>query len=106
MVDVNRGRREGLSCNPGNEGVCLSRLICHCEAKWDRYASVSAAVQNRGTADGRHALEGGWKAPGDTVDAWLDREAEYDRLTSPGAAECRQVVSGSADPAGGSAPQS
>ena len=39
------------------------------------------------------------------VDAWLDREAELDRLTDPGAAERWRAVSGSADPEGGPAPQ-
>ena len=106
MVDVKRGRRKDLSCNLGNEGVCLSWLICHYEAECDRYALAFAAIQNRGTADGRHGLEGGWKAPGDAVDAWLDWEAEFDRLTGPGAAERWQVVSGSADPVGGPGPQS
>ena len=46
-----------------------------------------------------------WKALGDAVDAWLDREAELDRLTDPGAAERWRAVSGSADPEGGPAPQ-
>ena len=51
-------------------------------------------------------LEKRWKALGDAVDAWLDREAELDRLTDPGAAERWRAVSGSADPEGGPAPQS
>ncbi len=50
-------------------------------------------------------LEDRWKALGDTVDAWLDREAELDRLTDPGAVECWRSVSGSADPKGGPAPR-
>ena len=50
-------------------------------------------------------LEERWKALGDAVDAWLDREAELDRLTDPGAAERWRAVSGSADPEGGPAPQ-
>ena len=50
-------------------------------------------------------LEDRWKALGDAVDAWLDREAELDRLTDPGAAERWRAVSGSADPEGGPAPQ-
>ena len=39
-------------------------------------------------------LEERWKALGDAVDAWLDREAELDRLTDPGAAERWRAVSG------------
>ena len=50
-------------------------------------------------------LENRWKALGDAVDAWLDREAELDRLTDPGAAERWRAVSGSADPEGGPAPR-
>ncbi len=48
-------------------------------------------------------LEERWKALGDSVDAWLDRESELDRLTDPGAAERWRAVSGSADPEGGPA---
>ena len=50
-------------------------------------------------------LEERWQALGDAVDAWLDREAELDRLTDPGAAERWRAVSGSADPEGGPAPR-
>ena len=47
-----------------------------------------------------------WTALGDAVDAWLDREAELDRLSDPGAAGRWRAVSGSADPEGGPAPRS
>ena len=50
-------------------------------------------------------LEDRWKALGDAVDAWLDRQAELDRLTDPGTVECWRSVSGSADPKGGPAPR-
>ena len=50
-------------------------------------------------------LEDRWTALGDAVDAWIDREAELDRLTDPGAAGRWRAVSGSADPEGGPAPQ-
>ena len=50
-------------------------------------------------------LEERWQALGDAVDAWLDRAAELDRLTDPGAAERWRAVSSSADPEGGPAPQ-
>ena len=50
-------------------------------------------------------LEGRWTALGDAVDAWLEREAELDRLTDPGAAERRRAVSVSADPQGGPVPK-
>ena len=46
-------------------------------------------------------LEERWKALSDAVDAWLDREAELDRLTDPGAAERWRAVSVSVDPEGG-----
>ncbi len=50
-------------------------------------------------------LEERRKALGNAVDAWLDREAELDRLTDADAAECWRAVSGSADPEGGPVPQ-
>ena len=50
-------------------------------------------------------LEDRWTALGDAVDAWLDREAELDRLTDPGTAGRWRAVSGSADPEGGPAPK-
>ena len=49
-------------------------------------------------------LEERWTELGDAVDAWLEREAELDRLTDAGAAERWRAISGSADPEGGPAP--
>ena len=63
-----------------------------------------AKIEERRMAD--MGLDDRWKALGDAVDAWLDRETELDRLTDPGAAERWRAVSGSADPEGGPAPQS
>ena len=50
-------------------------------------------------------LEDRWRALGDAVDAWLDREAELDRLTDPGADGRWRAGSASADPEGGPAPK-
>ena len=50
-------------------------------------------------------LEDRWAVLGDAVDAWLDREAELDRLTDPGAAGRWQAVSAGADPEGGPVPR-
>ena len=50
-------------------------------------------------------LEDRWTALGDAVDAWLDREAELDRLTDPGTAGRWRAVSASADSEGGPAPK-
>ena len=49
-------------------------------------------------------LEEQWAATGDAVDAWMDREADLERLTNFGASERWQAASGSADPGGGPAP--
>ena len=46
-----------------------------------------------------------WRAMGDAVDAWLDRETELDRLSDAGAAERWRAVSASGDPEGGPAPR-
>ena len=62
-----------------------------------------AKIEERRMAD--IALKERWKALGDAVDAWLDREAELDRLTDPGAAERWRAVSGGTDPEGGPAPR-
>ena len=50
-------------------------------------------------------LEERWRAMGDAVDAWLDRETELDRLSDAGAAERWRAVSASGDPEGGPAPR-
>ena len=60
-----------------------------------------AKVEERRMAE--LGLEDRWEALGDAVDAWLDREAELDRLTDGGAGERWRAVSASADPAGGPA---
>lgn len=50
-------------------------------------------------------LEERWRAMGDAVDAWLDRETELDRLSDAGAAGRWRAVSASGDPEGGPAPR-
>ena len=50
-------------------------------------------------------LEERWRAMGDAVDAWLDRETELDRLSDAGAAERWRAASPSGDPEGGPAPR-
>lgn len=50
-------------------------------------------------------LEERWRAMGDAVDAWLDRETELDRLSDADAAERWRAVSASGDPEGGPAPR-
>ncbi len=95
-------------------GMDLSRYIVHRATVADplpdtvlrravRELLLLAKIEERRMAD--MGLEEHWKALGDAVDAWLDREAELDRLTDPGAAERWRAVSVSADPEGGPVPQ-
>ena len=95
-------------------GMELSRYIVHRATMPD---PLPAAVMRRAVREllllskieeqrmAEMGLEDRWSALGDAVDAWLDREAELDRLTDPGAAGRWRAVSASADPEGGPVPK-
>ncbi len=95
-------------------GMEISRYIVHRATMPD---PLPAAVMRRAVREllllskieeqrmAEMGLEDRWSALGDAVDAWLDREAELDRLTDPGAAGRWRAVSASADPEGGPAPR-
>ncbi len=95
-------------------GMELSRYIVHRATMPD---PLPAAVMRRAVRKllllskieeqrmAEMGLEDRWSALGDAVDAWLDREAELDRLTDPGAAGRWRAVSASADPEGGPVPK-
>ncbi|MCY4548083.1 MAG: hypothetical protein OXC28_06935 [Defluviicoccus sp.] len=95
-------------------GMELSRYVVHRAMRPDplpatvlrravRELLLLSRLEERRMAD--MGLEERWTALGDAVDAWLDREAELDRLSDPGAAGRWRAVSGSADPQGGPAPR-
>ena len=95
-------------------GMDLSRYIVHRATVPDplpaavlrravRELLLISKVEEQRMAD--LGLEDRWTALGDAVDAWLDREAELDRLTDPGTAGRWRAVSASADPEGGPAPK-
>ena len=95
-------------------GMEISRYIVHRAIQPDplpatvlrravRELLLLSRIEEQRMAD--MGLEERWTALGDAVDAWLDREAELDRLTDPGAAGRWRAVSGSADPEGGPAPR-
>ena len=95
-------------------GMELSRYIVHRATMPDplpagvlrravRELLLLSKLEERRMAD--MGLEERWTALGDAVDTWLDREAELDRLTDPGAAGRWRAVSASADPEGGPAPR-
>ena len=96
------------------EGMELSRYIVHRATEPDplpaavlrravRELLLLSKLEEQRMAD--MGLEDRWTALGDAVDAWLEREAELDRLTDSAAAERWRAVSGSADPEGGPAPR-
>ncbi len=95
-------------------GMEISRYIVHRAIQPDplpatvlrravRELLLLSRIEEQRMAD--MGLEERWTALGDAVDARLDREAELDRLTDPGAAGRWRAVSGSADPEGGPAPR-
>ena len=95
-------------------GMDISRYIVHRASAPDalppavlhravRELLLLARIEEERMAD--MGLEDRRAVLGDAVDAWLDREAEFDRLTDPGAAGRWQAVSAGADPEGGPVPR-
>ena len=95
-------------------GMALSRYIVHRATAPDplppavlrravRELLLLSKIEEQRMAD--MGLADRWATLGDAVDAWLDREAELDRLTDPGAAGRWQAVTAGADPEGGPVPR-
>ena len=107
------GRRTQHAVQATASGMELSRYIVHRATMPD---PLPAAVMRRAVRElllskieeqrmAEIGLEDRWSALGDAVDTWLDREAEFDRLTDPGAAGRWRAVSAGADPEGGPVPR-